>query len=96
MRQARLLLMHDASTHRMVLSAEPDTNVLPSELKATLRTASVCPFSVAVHSCDSTFHSLCASNEQEKYGKRYHVYHVWRPSTHACMKCYVCHASTVV
>ena len=43
-------------THRTVLSVEPDAMVLPSGLMATLRTYSVCPTSVLVHSPDIRSH----------------------------------------
>ncbi len=47
-----------APPHLTVLSPEPLTTVLPSELMATLRTDPVCPSSVLVHSPDSRSHTL--------------------------------------
>ena len=47
------------TTHRTVLSAEPDTMVLPTRLMATLSTLAVCPRNVLLHSPDARSHTLC-------------------------------------
>ena len=47
-----------ASSHRTVLSDEAETNLLPSELMATLVTESVCPMRQYASSPVSTFQIL--------------------------------------
>ena len=48
-----VILVMAAETHLTLLSYEPDTTVLPSELRATLPTESVWPSSVDLHTPDS-------------------------------------------
>ena len=48
-----LILVIFTKAHRTVLSDEPDTTVMPSELTATLHTEPVWPLRVDLHAPDS-------------------------------------------
>ena len=52
------LLVIAAKTHRTVLSSEPDTIFLWSELMATLLAQLVCPLRVDLHAPDSRSQTL--------------------------------------